>query len=417
MSEQNNKGKKIVIGAIVAAVLVAAAVIAIVLFLRKEKTYRSIRVLDVTGEVTIKREGKKTDAYESMRLLSGDKAITEEKSELELRLDEDKFIILRENSELRLEAAGTAKDSRTRLHLEYGEVYSDIENKLSEESVYDVLIPGASMSVRGTKFTVYYRDSLLKVDVTEGVVRVKLEDSEEAIFLSAGESMEHRMEDGKQPEDETLPDNTNDNNTSDNDPKNDEPEEGNPADKIVLEDTTKDLGIDDGWRAAYRNWFTRNMESLQGLHPRFTLIYIDDNDIPELLVARDRDGNRGLMLYRYAGNGNMAFNLEIVFNPNREFIYFPKKNLVEERRNLENDITVSWFFSITEMSGKDVRLLVKSGDGENANCTIDNSYKVDFAEYTRMMEELYTLGGTPSKVIYEEMDELTEENIMNRLSE
>ncbi len=191
------KGKKVIIAAVVVAVLAVIAVLAAILFLKKEKSYRSIRVIDVKGDVTVKRGGKEIDAYESMKLLSEDKITTGKGAELELLLDEDKHVILREESVLKLEATGNAENSKTKLRLEVGEVYSEIESKLSKDSSYEVLTPGASMSVRGTIFTVTYRDHVLNVSVEEGKVRVKLDSTDESVDLEAGDSVQYRIEESE----------------------------------------------------------------------------------------------------------------------------------------------------------------------------------------------------------------------------
>ena len=169
--------------------LVAIAVIVLVCTLgKKEEAYRNIRVSEVTGTVLVNRDGMKDlEAYANMNLLSGDEIVTEEGARLALRLDGDKYVILDEQSKLTLHATGTEEDSMTTLRLEYGAVFSDIKNKLSESSGYEVVTPSSTMSVRGTQFEVVYRGGQAKVLTYEGAVYVVPEGADAGRTVSAGQ--------------------------------------------------------------------------------------------------------------------------------------------------------------------------------------------------------------------------------------
>ena len=169
--------------------LVAIAVIALVCILgKKEEAYRNIRVSEVKGTVLVNRDGiKGLEAYANMNLLSGDEIVTGAGARLSLRLDEDKYVVLDEQSKLTLHATGTAEDSMTTLRLEYGAVFSDIKNKLSETSGYEVVTPSSTMSVRGTQFEVVYRAGQAKVLTYEGAVYVVPEGADAGRTVSAGQ--------------------------------------------------------------------------------------------------------------------------------------------------------------------------------------------------------------------------------------
>lgn len=164
---------------------------------KKKEEYRNIRVTEVTGDVTVNRDGQTgLKAYVNMNLQSEDELITEEGAKVTLRLDDDKYVIVDEDSKLLLIAGGTEEDSATRIELEYGAVFSDIKDKLSENSEYEVVTPSAAMSVRGTQFEVVYRElkdeagklleKVMKVLTFEGEVYVKPEGSKEKRVSKAG---------------------------------------------------------------------------------------------------------------------------------------------------------------------------------------------------------------------------------------
>lgn len=194
MEELKENGKKLGTKALAAIIIGAVAVVAIVTIVlvctlgKKEESYRNIRVSEVTGTVVVNREGMEgLTAYANMNLLSGDEIVTEAGAQVSLRLDDDKYVILDEQSKLTLHATGTEEDSKTTLQLEYGAVFSDIKNKLSESSGYEVVTPASTMSVRGTQFEVVCRDKQVKILTYEGAVYVVPEGSAEGKMVSAGE--------------------------------------------------------------------------------------------------------------------------------------------------------------------------------------------------------------------------------------
>ena len=121
----------------------------------KEEAYRMIQVLEVLGTVSVERVSVGTmDAYEGMRLESGDKITVGAESWLKIKMDEDKYALVEPGSVLRLEATGNSSDSKTVLHLEAGAVSNRLEEKLSDASSYEVNTPNSTMAVRGTVFRV-----------------------------------------------------------------------------------------------------------------------------------------------------------------------------------------------------------------------------------------------------------------------
>lgn len=137
------------------AILLALALILCGCAGEKEEAYRMIQVLEVSGSVSVERMSVGTmDAYEGMRLESGDKITVGAESWLKIKMDEDKYALVEPGSALKLEASGSSTDSKTVLHLEAGAVSNRLEEKLSEASSYEVNTPNSTMAVRGTVFRV-----------------------------------------------------------------------------------------------------------------------------------------------------------------------------------------------------------------------------------------------------------------------
>lgn len=175
---------------IVAAAVVIIAGIAVILALalgRKEETYRSIKIIELEGGVTIDREGVGIlEAANNMNLISGDSLQTAQGAYAVLQLDSDKYVMLAESGRMSVIAEGDEVNSRTSIQLETGSVLSEIQNPLSSGSSYDIVTPNATMSVRGTVFEVRRNSDNIEVLVYDGKVAVGLE-GKEPILYEAGE--------------------------------------------------------------------------------------------------------------------------------------------------------------------------------------------------------------------------------------
>lgn len=119
------------------------------------------------------------DAYEEMKLESGDRLSVDSSSSLILSMDDNKYAMLEPGSSLTLEADGTRENSRTVIHLEAGAVMNYLSEKLSEKSSYEVTVPNSTMAVRGTVFRVAIvydedGDSYTTVQVFDGIVGSRL---------------------------------------------------------------------------------------------------------------------------------------------------------------------------------------------------------------------------------------------------
>ena len=188
-TKMNGSGKKkrgiIVISAAAAAVVAILA--AVLIFKGGEKSYRSIRVVELEGSVTITRENVGSmDASVNMNLISGDHVSTSADSYVVLRLDDDKYVMLGESGSIQVDADGRAESGRTTIRLETGSVLNEIRNPLGENAAYEIVTPSATMSVRGTVFETRANGSgsqgNIEVLVYEGKVTVGLEGQEPVLY-------------------------------------------------------------------------------------------------------------------------------------------------------------------------------------------------------------------------------------------
>ncbi len=175
--DKAKKKKIIIISSVCVAVVTVIAVLLVVL-LSKEDEYRLIKVYSVEGEAIVTRNGiGEMEPYDNMVLESGD-VVNLKTGSMTLKLDDDKYIYVEENTEFRLVATGTKEKSKTKIELNYGAITNDIQESLDKDSSYEVNTPNSNMSVRGTIFRVhtYYVDDVryTKVSVFEGMVDTEL---------------------------------------------------------------------------------------------------------------------------------------------------------------------------------------------------------------------------------------------------
>ena len=166
-------------GAAIMGLLIVSALI-ISFGMKKEESYRDIKIMSIKGTATVERASVGSlDAYEEMKLESGDRLSVDSSSSLILSMDDNKYAMLEPGSSLTLEANGTRENSRTVIHLEAGAVMNYLSEKLSEKSSYEVTVPNSTMAVRGTVFRVAIvydedGDSYTTVQVFDGIVGSRL---------------------------------------------------------------------------------------------------------------------------------------------------------------------------------------------------------------------------------------------------
>ncbi len=173
------KNKKIIFIILGILIIVCVAVVAILLSAKKEDSYRIIKVYEFEGEGLVSRKFLgDIEPYNNMVLESGDN-IKLNTGLMTLKLDDDKYVYVEENTEFSLEATGSSDNSKTTINLKSGAITNEIQNKLNGESSYEINTPNSTMSVRGTTYRVeVYQDengvTYTRVTVFEGKVSTKL---------------------------------------------------------------------------------------------------------------------------------------------------------------------------------------------------------------------------------------------------
>lgn len=203
--------KKLAVILAAIALLVVAAVVAIIFIIKnstegEDDSYRSIQIYELEGTVTIEREEiGEIEAVENLYLESGDYISVDEDSYMCLKLDEDKYIMVEENTVFSIVAEGTMEDSETSIDIEEGAITNEIQNPLNDNSYYDVTTPNSVMAVRGTVFRVETSfdengEVFTKVDTLEGTVQVSLilpdgTMEEEFVLVEGGKEVVIHMDD------------------------------------------------------------------------------------------------------------------------------------------------------------------------------------------------------------------------------
>lgn len=138
---------------------------------------RIIKATDMQGVVRYTRDAKENTVYFNMNFEPKDEVETGKESYLLMQLDEDKYVYMYADSRVVMDCAGDAKDSKTNIRLESGEIYNEIKNPLSEDSWYEVETSNATIGVRGTQFFVTCTDEKTLVYCADGIVEVEADNN------------------------------------------------------------------------------------------------------------------------------------------------------------------------------------------------------------------------------------------------
>ncbi len=147
----------------------------------KEDSYRVIKLVEATGEVTYTRDDKEEKVYENMNFENGDAVETGKESAAKLSLDGDKYLYMGADTSIEMEATGNEKDNRTVIELISGEISNDIQKELSDKSLYEIKTSNATIGVHGTIFYVKEDGDKTIVYCEEGEVKVETEDDTKTI--------------------------------------------------------------------------------------------------------------------------------------------------------------------------------------------------------------------------------------------
>lgn len=120
----------------------------------KNKDYRSVKVFKINGKANVIRNDSTLDAKLDMTLKNDDTLTTFEGAEAILKLDDDKFISVKENTTLHLKATGKKNNTKTRIIVEDGGIVVEVKEKLKPSEVFEVATSNSVIAIRGTIFGV-----------------------------------------------------------------------------------------------------------------------------------------------------------------------------------------------------------------------------------------------------------------------
>ncbi|MGN0346684.1 MAG: FecR domain-containing protein [Lachnospiraceae bacterium] len=163
--------RKIFFAMIPITVICVAITIIIALTLTKDR-YRLIKINESTGDVMIGRGNEELAAFDGLQLIPEDIISVEENAFLELLADGDKHIGAEGNTGFMIHSEGDTENGYIAIDLLYGKALFTIENALNENDSFQVTTPNATMSVRGTSFSVAYspESATTTVEVFDGTV-------------------------------------------------------------------------------------------------------------------------------------------------------------------------------------------------------------------------------------------------------
>lgn len=185
-------GKKWIL--IIFPVILMLVAVVVILMMTLKTTYRLIKVNSFNGTIYVDRETRKgeevLEVFEGLQLLNGDIVSVDNHSFLELLMDEDKHMGAEENTAFLLYADGDENAGRIQIEMLCGKALFEIEHPLNEDSVFEVVTPNATLSVRGTIFSVAYDDvnNITTVEVMEGTVWLEYQNASKV--LQAGETIQ-----------------------------------------------------------------------------------------------------------------------------------------------------------------------------------------------------------------------------------
>lgn len=135
-----------------AVAVVGGIAAAVILNIGGKNAFRNITVLDTLGSISVFREAinDTMEAYVDMNLESGDQVSVGPASELDLKLDDDKFVYVEENTKMYLQSEGDSENSKTVIYMSEGASLHKLDTKLNENSTYEIRTPNATMAIRGT---------------------------------------------------------------------------------------------------------------------------------------------------------------------------------------------------------------------------------------------------------------------------
>ncbi len=117
---------------------------------------RQVKVVEISGNATIERDGALTYLNKNAVINSGDVITTDKDCKLKIKIDDDKYICVEPNSSLYIQYTESADRGEISVNLTKGAVLNNISKKLNKSALYQVKTPNTNVTVHGTIFRVAF---------------------------------------------------------------------------------------------------------------------------------------------------------------------------------------------------------------------------------------------------------------------
>ncbi|MCR5308450.1 MAG: FecR family protein, partial [bacterium] len=150
-----------------------------------DESYRIVKIFSYTGNCQVVRENNTLAVQKDMKLKNNDELQVSASSNAILKLDNDKFVNVKENTNVKLEATGKENKTKTRLHVLNGGVIVEVKEKLKDDEAFEIASSNSVMAIRGTQIS-------FDVDKTEDSITstFSILKGETEIFLYKDENMD-----------------------------------------------------------------------------------------------------------------------------------------------------------------------------------------------------------------------------------
>ena len=119
----------------------------------KANAYRSVKIFSFKGTCNIIRGKKQLDLAKEMKIKNEDELQVKEDSQAILKLDNDKFVCVKENTDVKFVATGKENNTKTRLHVNNGGVIVEVKEKLKDSESFEIASSNSVMAIRGTQIS------------------------------------------------------------------------------------------------------------------------------------------------------------------------------------------------------------------------------------------------------------------------
>ncbi len=146
-----SESQRLAIAIAIAAVTIIAVITAAVLFI-KINVQRSVKIAEISGAVSITRNGIPVSPAAGIALKSGDVVSTSADAAIRICIDGDKWVSFEPDTSAYINYDGTVGNGSTYVNITKGAVIARLDKTLPIKSVFAVKTPNSVVNARGTVF-------------------------------------------------------------------------------------------------------------------------------------------------------------------------------------------------------------------------------------------------------------------------